>query len=121
MPKLRLRPLLRVFTLETTAPHSPLQEAIQFVQPIYRKHHALTHYDEADFPTGIISTHLKKYLYALDDQKQKRLVVDRYEFLIYRLIREEIEAGRLFSRHSLRYRRFEEELLSDEQWRDKRV
>lgn len=119
--KLRLRPLLRVFTLETSTSYSPLQEAIQFVQPIFRKYHALTQYDEADFPTGIISSHLKKYLYAINEQKQKRLLVDRYEFLIYRLIREEIEAGRLFSRHSLRYRRFEEELLSDDQWQNKRL
>lgn len=118
--KLRLRPLLRVFALEASAP-SALQEAISFVQPIFRKHGALTQQDEANIPIDIISSQLKKYLYTKDENQQKRLLVDRYEFLIYRLMREEIEAGRLFSRHSLRYRRFEEELLSDKQWQQKQV
>jgi len=49
------------------------------------------------------------------------LLVDRFEFLIYRLIHEEIEAGTLFARHSVTYRRLEEELLSDQQWKNKAV
>ena len=118
--KLRLRPLLRVFSLEASAP-TALQEAIEFVQPIFRKHDALTQQDEANIPVNIISPQLRKYLYATDENQQKYLLVDRYEFLIYRLMREEIEAGRFFSRHSLRYRRFEEELLNDKQWQQKQI
>ena len=118
--KLRLRPLLRIFSLEASEP-SALQEAIEFVQPIFRKHDALTQQDETAIPVGIISPQLKKYLYATDEKQQRHLLMDRYEFLIYRLMREEIEAGRFFSRHSLRYRRFEEELLSDDQWQHKQI
>ena len=44
---------------------------------------------------------------------------DRYEFLVYRLLRERLEAGDLFCRDSVRFRSFEDDLISDHKWRDK--
>jgi TnpA family transposase len=117
--KLSLRPIIRVITLEGTTSVSPLLAAIQFLQQIFIKKHALTQYDEGELPLDIIPAHLKRYLYGRDEQNKKQLLVDRYEFLIYRLTRDEIEAGTLFARHSVQYRRLEEELLSDQQWKDK--
>jgi hypothetical protein len=38
--------------------------------------------------------------------QQKTLVVDRYEFLVYRLLRKRLEAGDIFSRDSIRFRSF---------------
>ncbi|MEI2421072.1 hypothetical protein V6O07_12430, partial [Arthrospira platensis SPKY2] len=43
----------------------------------------------------------------------------RYEFLIYRLLRNNLEAGNVFCSQSARFRSFEDDLLSDEQWADK--
>ena len=117
--KLSLRPIIRVITLEGTLSVSPLLDAIQFLQRIFIKKHALTQYDESELPLDIVPAHLKRYLYGRDEQNKKKLLVDRYEFLIYRLIRDEIEAGTLFARHSVTYRRLEEELLSDQQWQNK--
>jgi len=119
--KLSLRPIIRVITLEGTLSVSPLLDTIQFLQRIFIKKHALTQYDESELPLDIIPVHLKRYLYGRDEQNKKKLLVDRYEFLIYRLIRDEIEAGTLFARHSVTYRRLEEELLSDQQWQNKTV
>lgn len=119
--KLSLRPIIRVFSLEGTSSVSPLLDAIQFLQRIFIKKQALTQYDESELPLDIIPTHLKRYLYGRDEQNKKKLLVDRFEFLIYRLIRDEIEAGTLFVRHSVTYRRLEEELLSDQQWKNKSV
>ena len=76
---------------------------------------------KVSYHLDIIPTHLKRYLYGRDEQNKKKLLVDRFEFLIYRLIRDEIEAGTLFARHSVQYRRLEEELLSDQQWKNKTV
>lgn len=119
--KLSLRPIIRVITLEGSLSVSPLLDAIQFLQRIFIKKHSLTQYDESELPLDLIPTHLKRYFYGRDDQNKKKLLVDRFEFLIYRLIREEIEAGTLFARHSVTYRRLEEELLSDQQWKNKAV
>lgn len=119
--KLSVRPILRVLNLETATALAPLQEAMQFLKQAFMKRQTLTQIDETAFPTDVIPVHLKKYLYGVSDHKQKYLLVDRYEFLIYRLVREALEAGALFCRHSVRYRRFEEELLSDEHWKQKVV
>lgn len=118
--KLSLRPILRVIMLEAQLV-SPLLDAIQFLQRIFIKKQALKQYNECELPLEIIPTHLKRYLYGRDEKNKKKLLVDRFEFLIYRLIREEIEAGTLFARHSVTYRRLEEELLSDQQWKNKAV
>jgi TnpA family transposase len=94
-------------------------DALQFLQRIFIKKHALTQYDEGEFPLDVVPPHLKRYLYGRDEENKKHLLVDRYEFLIYRLIRDEIEAGTLSARHSVQYRRLEQELLSDQQWKNK--
>lgn len=49
----------------------------------------------------------------------RHLDVDRYEFLVYRLLRNALEAGNVFVRDSTQFRRFEDELISDEHWKDK--
>ena len=45
--------------------------------------------------------------------------VDRYEFLVYRLVRNALEAGNVFVRESTEFRRFEDDLISDARWQDK--
>src|SRR5699024_4498743 len=45
--------------------------------------------------------------------------VDRYEFLIYRLLRNPLEAGDAFCRESIRFRRCEDDLIVDEKWQQK--
>ena len=119
--KLSLRPLIRAITLEGAPSVVPLVEALQFLQRTFSKKYALTQYDESDLPLDIIPAHLKRYLYGRDEENRRTLLVDRYEFLIYRLMRDEVEAGTLFARHSIQYRRLEEELLSDQQWKNKTV
>jgi len=47
------------------------------------------------------------------------LDVDRYEFLVYRLLRNALEAGNIFVRESTEFRRFEDDLISDARWHDK--
>jgi hypothetical protein len=45
--------------------------------------------------------------------------VDRYEFLLYRMLRNAIEAGDVFVQDSNEFRRFEDDLICDARWQDK--
>ena len=62
---------------------------------------------------------MKRYLYRQDSQGRKYLLVDRYEFLVYRLLRNGLEAGDIFCRDSVRFRSFEDDLIDDQQWQEK--
>lgn len=56
---------------------------------------------------------------AAEKRKDKRLDVDRYEFLVYRLLRNALEAGNVYVRDSNDFRSFEDDLISAERWKDK--
>lgn len=62
---------------------------------------------------------MEHYLYACDTQKRRRLLWHRYEFLIYRLLRNGLESGDIFCRDSVRFRSFEDDLLDDQRWQAK--
>jgi len=62
---------------------------------------------------------MKRYLYAQATGKLKRLLVDRYEFWVYRLLRNGLESGDIFCRDSVRFRSFEDDLLDDQRWQQK--
>ena len=44
---------------------------------------------------------------------------NRYEFLVYRQLRNGIESGDIFCRDSVRFRSFEDDLVDDQQWEQK--
>ena len=56
---------------------------------------------------------------AAEKRKDKRLEVDRYEFLVYRQLRNALEAGNVYVRDSNDFRSFEDDLISAERWKDK--
>lgn len=64
---------------------------------------------------------LQRYVFtaAQGHPKDKRLEVDRYEFLVYRLLRNALEAGDVYVQDSTEFRRFEDDLISDARWQDK--
>lgn len=62
---------------------------------------------------------LKRYLYHQGTDGTRQLIPDRYEALVYRLVRNGLAAGDLVCHESVQYRSFADELLSDQQWREK--
>ena len=54
-----------------------------------------------------------------DAQRHRSLRPDRYEFFIYRQLRQGLEAGDVFCRDSVRFRSFEDDLVDERQWQDK--
>lgn len=65
---------------------------------------------------SFVPDHTLRYLYTTDSEGQRRLRVDRYEFLVYHRLWQAIEAGHVFCRDSLRFRNLDDDLISDEQW-----
>jgi hypothetical protein len=47
------------------------------------------------------------------------LEIDRYEFLVYRLLRNALEAGDVYVQDSAGFRRFEDNLVDDARWDNK--
>lgn len=72
---------------------APLLDAVSFLQELLRAGKSPRQTQPALFPTAMIPKGLQRHLFAktdgADDAKEegKRLEVDRYEFLVYRLLR----------------------------------
>lgn len=101
---------------------APLLDAIGVLQGVLRQHQSPRHFDKTAFPTDLIPKQLRRYLYPKTDiagGDEKSLDVDRYEFLIYRLLRNALESGDIFVNHSCEFRQFEDDLISNVRWKDK--
>jgi TnpA family transposase len=99
---------------------SPLMESITFMQSLLQRGVSPVQADPTRFPTEIIPKSLQCYLFEPgEDEKTKRLNVDRYEFLVYRMLRNALEAGDVYVKDSNEFRRFEDDLITDARWQDK--
>ncbi|MBQ4855791.1 Tn3 family transposase [Rhodanobacter sp. B2A1Ga4] len=119
--KRNLRHLFTDLDFAGRVEHAPLMAAVDFLQGHLRLGHTPRQIDPASFPVDLIPKRLRGYLFTTADEKgrAKRLDVDRYEFLVYRLLCDAMEAGNVFVMDSNEYRRFEDDLISDERWIDK--
>ena len=99
---------------------APLLEAVAFMQELLRQGKSPRQAKSADFPADIIAKGLQRYMYTeAKRRKDKELEVDRYEFLVYRLLRNTLEAGDVYVRASNDFRSFEDDLISAERWKGK--
>jgi len=119
--KQHLRPLFRVIDLSATRVNAPIQEAIHFLKTAFQQDRSLRQIESGDFPTDFFPVRDKRYLYQRNETDQKHIIPDRYEFLVYRLLRHRLEAGDLFCRDSVHFRSFEDDLVGDHQWANKEV
>ncbi|KQZ77684.1 transposase [Rhodanobacter sp. Root561] len=117
--KRNLRQLFTDLTFEGRVEHAPLMSAVAFLQDHLRQGRSPRQIPPESFPTELIPKRLRRYLYPSVQGKAKTLDIDRYEFLVYRLLCEALEGGNLFVRDSHEFRQFEDDLISDERWRDK--
>jgi hypothetical protein len=117
--KRHLRPILRTVNFTASLTGDPLIEAIHFLKTALGKGKPLGQYPPEAFPSRFIPDTIKRYLYAQDTDRQKKLLADRYEFLVYRLLRKSLEAGDIFCHDSVRFRSFEDDLLDEQRWQEK--
>ena len=116
--KCNLRPILQAVEFASAPGHAPVLEALQFIKAAVQKGRPLSQYRSDAFPMQCIPAATKRYLYAAGDDGGQ-LLPDRYEFLIYRLLRNGLDSGDIFCRDSVRFRSFEDDLLSEKQWKAK--
>ncbi|EKU96540.1 transposase, TnpA family, partial [Leptolyngbya sp. PCC 7375] len=116
--KCNLRPILQTIEFASASGHAPLLKALQFLKAAAQKGRPLSQYRPDSFPTQFIPDSTKRYLYA-SAEAGGHLLPDRYEFLVYRLLRNGLESGDIFCRDSVRFRSFEDDLLSEQQWKAK--
>src|SRR5258708_2516795 len=114
-----LRPLFRAIDLSATRVNAPIQDATQFLKTVFQKDRSLRQIESDDFPTDCFSVREKRYLYQRDETDEKHIIPDRYEFLVYRLVRHRLEAGDLFCRDSVHFRSFEDDILDHHQTANK--
>jgi len=107
-------------------PNDPLMTAVSFLKGALRHNKSLTRFSSSEFPCEFIPPRLKRYLYetvTTDSSEKtlkiKRLNVEKYEFLVYRIVKERLEAGEVFVSESLDFRHFEDDLIDNEQWKNK--
>lgn len=117
--KRRIRPILRTLTFEALSDDTPLLAAIRFIQAAVRDKLTLRQQPAADFPLAFVPDHVKRYLYKKDAAGKKQFVADRYEFLVYRMVRHALIAGDLFCHNSSRFRSLEDDLVDDARWQKK--
>jgi TnpA family transposase len=118
--KLNLRHLFCALDFAGLIDDAPLLEAVAFLQELLRQGKSPRQAKPADFPTGILAKGVQRYMYSTaEKRKDKRLEVDRYEFLVYRLLRNALEAGNVYVRDSNDFRSFEDDLIRAERWKDK--
>jgi TnpA family transposase len=115
--KLNLRPILQGVHFAATAANDPLIEALHFLEEASRNGKALTAYRAQDIPLRWVPETMKRYLYERDGGSRK-LLADRYEFLLYRQLRNGVEAGDVFCTNSVRFRSIKDDLLDEELWRN---
>lgn len=117
--KLALRPVLQGIEFSASTADDPLIEAVQFVKDASRSGKPISACREQDIPVRWIPEKARRYLYERDQHNRKRLLVDRYEFLLYRELCHGMEAGDIFCRDSIRFRSLEDDLIDHKQWRNK--
>lgn len=116
--KRTLRTVLLAVEFATSSGQTPLMAAIHFLKTAFQKGRSLTQYATERFPTEFIPDTTKRYLYASGEEDQK-LLPDRYEFLVYRLLRNGLESGDVFCHDSVRFRSLEDDLIDEQRWQAK--
>lgn len=117
--KRNLRQLFSNLDFAGRVEDAPLLEVVVFLQDLLRQGKSPRQTHPSLFPITIIPKSIQCYLFTKEKGGKKQLEVDRYEFLVYRLLRNALEAGDVFVKDSIEFRRFEDDLISDARWQDK--
>lgn len=112
--KRNIRPLLRSVVFEGTPANQVLLDTVRTISVAFREGQQLP---LVQLPVSVIPQKWARYL--VDDGGI--IIPDRYEFLIYRQLRERLEAGDLYCSDSARYRSFEDDLIDDATYEQRHV
>lgn len=118
--KINLRPILTSVDFIASTTETPLLKAVDFLRQKILTNKSLPQIPSEDFPISFISEIQRRSVFEFDKKtKLKKIIPDRYEFLVYRLLRDGLEAGEIYCRDSIRFRSFEDDLIDDKQWQNR--
>jgi len=115
--KQHLRPLLRRLPVGGHSEDDSLLEAVTLLSGCFDNGKSLARYRFEQIPTAFIPPSVKSYLYEKDKDGNRSSHPDKYEFLVSRLLRNRLEAGDISVSDSRRFRRFDEDLIPKEIWK----
>jgi len=123
--KKNLRQLLLNLQLQSTGRNDPLMEAVDFLRMNIGNKRSLSTIKSDLFPQAFIGNKLRRYIIQKNrsekhcPNKVMEVSPDRYEFLVYSLVRQRLESGDIFVSDSVRFRSFEDDLIDEKRWKDK--
>lgn len=116
-----LRPIVSAIEWKGTPGQAPLIDAIHFLQAAFAKGRPLGQYPIRQVPTACLPDHVKRYVCdGTLSASPSHIIPDRYEFCLYRLLQDRLEAGDIYCRDSIRFRSFEDDLIDAQTWRDQK-
>ena len=118
--KLNIRPIFMTVDFSALPTNADLLEAVCFLQNVFRQEQPFQKVSSKKFPLEFIPDRYKSYLFRKNaGGRNKQIIPDRYEFLVYQFLKDGFESGEVHCRDSLRFRSFEDDLLSDKDWENK--
>lgn len=82
----------------------PLIKGVNFLKEAFRQGKSLSQFDIQDFPQNLIPTKIKRYIYETKQKnvagkscRIKTINGDKYEILVYKLLRKCLESGDVFN------------------------
>jgi TnpA family transposase len=109
-----LKPIILALNLESTSKEESLMTAYSFIKDSFLKGKSLNTYSNNVFPIDFIPNSMKKYFL-----NRNQVIVNRYIFYVYMLLRNKLESGDVFCPESTKYRSFEDDLIDNSVWENK--
>ena len=120
--RLNLCPLIVNVEFSEAGETSNLSKAINFLRKVFQSDKSLSNISSKKFPIGFLPQKSLRYFYRTDKKSgKKQILPNRYEFFVYQSLAKAIEAGDLSCRESLKFRSFEDDLIDDKTWEQKKV
>lgn len=124
--KKNLRPILLSLNFGNTSKKDALMDAVDFLKTNLKDKRSLSGITPKTFPMAYIRRKLRRYItekkkvrFHGSPRKIRTIRPDRYEFLVYTMLRDNLESGDVYISDSAQFRSFEADLVDDELWREK--
>lgn len=114
-----LRMVVRDVPLTPLTATTPLRSLLDFAATTFLRGRSLSHSPDAAIPCDALPVRDLRYLWQRTTDGTKHLLHDRYEFAVYRVLRNALEAGNLVCPSSRSFRSFEDDLISPAAWQQK--
>ena len=109
-----LRPILLNVNFKGSRAQASLLKGVTFLRSNFEKKRSINMCSPKKIPTDLIPHKQNRYFFI-----KKTVIPNRYEFFIYKLLRERIEGGDIYCEDSVRFRSFEDDLIDNDQWKKK--